>query len=104
MFFLLPSVAQEYFHRQAWLYVLILQTGVWPWVAVLFTSIMFSVEHLVGGGGHTTPSLINLTRWFGMGVLLATAVLLTGQIWPAIICHAMVNAPAAIQPHLRGKL
>ena len=104
MFFLLPSIAQEYYHRQAWLSILILHIGVWPWAAVAFTSVMFSVEHLIGRGGHTTPSRMNLIRWFGMGVLLSTAVLLTGQIWPAIICHAMVNSPAAIQPHLRGKL
>lgn len=103
MFFLLPCVAQEYFYRQAWLYTLVSHTHIWQWVAVVATSVMFSVEHLSGLGKHTAASIMNLSLWFAMGAVLSTAVLFTGQIWPAIICHAMANTPAAVQPHLRGK-
>lgn len=53
-----------------------------PWAAVLVTSAVFAVFHIMP---HTVAFAFPLGIWLG---LLAWR---TGSVWPGIVCHAAVN-------------
>jgi hypothetical protein len=102
MFFLAPAIAQEYLYRFAAL-VALSMLGVSPWASVLITALFFAGEHLFGLGTHTARSVVNITQWVIIGVILGTVSILTGSPFAAMITHLIINLPSAIRPHLRGE-
>lgn len=101
-YFLLPGLMQELLFRGVLLTALMpLQLPQFALIAA--SAILFVLDHLFTGNEHVRPSATNLVTWFGTGLVWATVVVLGGSIWIAIVSHMLLNLPAAILPHLRGR-
>ena len=74
---LTSSVAEEILFRGA----------IQPFLGIWFTSFLFGLLHLDPEGGVSV-----WTAWAVIaGILLGTAVDVTGSLWPAIVIHFVVN-------------
>ena len=102
-FFTLSAIAQEYLHRFVLLRLLLdqLHTGV-P-IAVAITTLTFVGEHFTGPNGHTALSRGNILLWTGMGIVYGLIAALTGSYIAVMVGHVIINLPASVRPHLRGK-
>jgi hypothetical protein len=88
------ALAEETFFRG-----LILQSlrPAGPLVAVLLSSLLFALPHLLNSlGGLWDPvfTLVDTFAAFGIGIAFSALVLRTGTIWPPIVLHALINAIA----------
>jgi len=103
LFYAGSAVAQEYLHRFV-LVVFLSGAGVPGPLIVVATTATFVLEHFIGPNGHTARSRANIALWGGMGIVFgAVAVLFPPALSAVMLGHLLVNAPAAIRPHLRGR-
>jgi membrane protease YdiL (CAAX protease family) len=94
MLSIVVALAEETFFRG-----LILQSlrPAGPLVAVLLSSLLFALPHLLNSlGGIWDPvfTLVDTFAAFGIGIAFSALVLRTGTIWPPIVLHALINAIA----------
>ncbi|MEV7619448.1 hypothetical protein AB0N59_04835 [Microbacterium sp. NPDC089321] len=103
LFFVGSAAAQEYLHR----FVLVTyctELGVPGPIVVIITTATFVAEHFVGPNGHTARSRSNISLWVGMSIVFGGVVILLPPALSAVMLgHCIINAPAAIRPHLRGR-
>lgn len=86
MAFLLQGIPEELLFR-GWLFNIVIHR---PWLAFWWTTVTFTVIHLLSDGGqqHWYDYLAYLAIPFGFGALAGALVLLTGSMWIAAGIHA----------------
>lgn len=101
-FFFAPAILQELLFR-GYLITALSSIGLSPVLSVLISAAAFVLDHLFTRNSHVRPTLANLMTWTFAGVIWGAAVVLGGTLWLAMFGHLLMNLPAAVQPHLRGR-
>ena len=102
-FFTLSGVAQEYLHRYVLITFLMDDLRIGVILSVLITTATFVFEHFTGPNGHTALTRNNIVLWTGMGIVFGAVAAFTQSYLAIIVGHVIVNLPASIRPHLRGR-
>lgn len=101
-YYLLPAILQELLFRGVLITALAALN--YPTLAIIAVSaVLFVVDHLFTKNVHVRPSALNLLTWAGPGVVWAGIVTMGGSIWIAVCSHTLLNLPAVVLPHLRGR-
>lgn len=104
----LAPVAEELMFRGYFLGKL--KSYINPWVAVVFTALVFGLLHLPGqmSGGSITLQWSAAIDTFALGLMLGTLRLWSGSVWAGILLHMLKNAIAYfalfVYPSLAGTM
>ncbi|WP_435344966.1 CPBP family intramembrane glutamic endopeptidase [Haloarchaeobius sp. HRN-SO-5] len=80
----LVAVFEEFLFRAAFVGVLAAGFGLSPWLLAVVSSVLFAVGHGIQG-----PAGVVVTG--GLGLVLATAFVLTGSLVTVVLAHYLVN-------------
>ncbi|MGO1544848.1 MAG: lysostaphin resistance A-like protein [Gulosibacter sp.] len=92
--YLLQGIPEELLYR-GWLFSV---TRDRPWLTMVWTSLAFTVIHLISSGGQETvlDHILYLAVPLGFGAFAGALVLLTGSMWVAAGVHGGLHIASAI--------
>lgn len=68
--------------------------------AILISSVTFGVGHIVNllNGAALVATLLQITYAVAVGFAFTYLFLVSGSIWPCILCHGVINGLSAVSP------